>query len=115
MIKKLSEEEADKWKDKHLTLGSICTMEDTKYTLIRIMQVIIHILIFICIKEVIGSILICIIEAIIHIAMGSTVVIDLKKWEKDWDNIFADSHFVIDVKIIVKGTGMLLGEKVKEE
>lgn len=38
-----------------------------------------------------------------------------KKWEKDWDTIFADSHFVIDVEVSVKGTGVPIGEKVTEE
>ncbi len=38
-----------------------------------------------------------------------------KKWEKDWDDIFADIRFVIDVEVSVKGTGMPLGEKVTED
>ncbi|RBW67936.1 Ger(x)C family spore germination protein [Bacillus taeanensis] len=38
-----------------------------------------------------------------------------KNWEKDWDNIFANIQFGIDVEVTVKGTGMLLGEKVTEE
>ncbi|MBD1379392.1 Ger(x)C family spore germination protein [Metabacillus arenae] len=38
-----------------------------------------------------------------------------KKWEKDWDDIFADIKFVVDVEVKVQGTGMPLGEKVTEE
>jgi spore germination protein KC len=35
-----------------------------------------------------------------------------KKWEKDWDDIFADIQFVIDVEVNVTDTGMTLGEKI---
>lgn len=38
-----------------------------------------------------------------------------KKWEKDWDDIFANTKFVIEVKANVTGTGLPLGEKVVED
>ncbi len=38
-----------------------------------------------------------------------------KKWEKDWNDIFANSRFLIDVEVSVKGTGMPLGKKIMEE
>ena len=38
-----------------------------------------------------------------------------KKWEKDWDNIFANIQFVIDVEVNIKGTSMILGETISEE
>ncbi len=38
-----------------------------------------------------------------------------KKREKDWDNIFANIQFVIDVEVNIKGTSMILGETISEE
>ncbi|RBW70044.1 Ger(x)C family spore germination protein [Bacillus taeanensis] len=38
-----------------------------------------------------------------------------KEWEKDWENIFAETKFVIDVEANIQSTGMVLGEKVTEE
>jgi spore germination protein KC len=38
-----------------------------------------------------------------------------RKWEKDWDDIFADIQFVIDVEVNIKGSSMILGETISEE
>jgi spore germination protein KC len=38
-----------------------------------------------------------------------------KKWEKEWDDIFADIQFIIDVEVIIRSTGMPIGEKVTGE
>ena len=38
-----------------------------------------------------------------------------KKREKDWDNIFANIQFAIDVEVNIKGTSMILGETISEE
>jgi spore germination protein KC len=38
-----------------------------------------------------------------------------KKWEKDWEDIFANIQFVNDVEVNVTGTGIPLGEKVMED
>jgi spore germination protein KC len=38
-----------------------------------------------------------------------------KKWEKDWENMFADTQFVIDVKVMIKNTGMISGKNVTGE
>ncbi|SMQ78566.1 spore germination protein KC [Bacillus sp. OV166] len=38
-----------------------------------------------------------------------------KKWEKDWDDIFADLQFIIDVEVNIRSTGMPIGEKVTGE
>jgi len=38
-----------------------------------------------------------------------------RKWEKDWDNRFANIRFIVDVEVSVKGTGMLSGKKIMGE
>ncbi|MGM7722769.1 Ger(x)C family spore germination protein [Metabacillus sp. Hm71] len=38
-----------------------------------------------------------------------------KKREKEWDDIFADIDFAVDVEVRVTGTGMPLGQKVTED
>ncbi|MGJ9385971.1 Ger(x)C family spore germination protein [Salipaludibacillus sp. CF4.18] len=38
-----------------------------------------------------------------------------KQYEQEWDDIFADTRFTIDVEVHITGTGMPTGEKVMEE
>ncbi|MBT2725195.1 Ger(x)C family spore germination protein [Bacillus sp. ISL-46] len=38
-----------------------------------------------------------------------------KKWEKEWEDIFADIQFIIDVEVNLRSTGMPIGEKVTGE
>jgi len=38
-----------------------------------------------------------------------------KKWENDWENIYADIQFHVDVEVVIEHTGMSTGEKVLGE
>ncbi|MDQ1005278.1 spore germination protein KC [Neobacillus niacini] len=38
-----------------------------------------------------------------------------EKWEKDWDDIFAETQFEINVEVSIQGTGIPVGEKVAGE